>query len=128
LLSRIRDAGITLSCHLGDLLDEKSRLAKALLPSGNPEHLQVLELGAGCGMVGITIAGLITNAKVILSDLAEALEIVERNIAQCASNNYCAPEFLKLDWDNELPRTLESPNTRFDVIIAADCTYNADSR
>jgi hypothetical protein len=79
-------------------------------------------------MVGITVAGLVTNARVILSDLAEALEIVERNIAQCDSNNDYVPEFRELNWGNELPRDLEAPDTRFDVIIAADCTYNADSR
>jgi hypothetical protein len=79
-------------------------------------------------MVGITIAGLVTKARVVLTDLPEAQEIVERNIAQCASNNHSALDFRELDWDHELPRDLKTSDTRFDIIAAADCTYNPDSR
>jgi methylase of polypeptide subunit release factors len=125
---QFRDAGITLSCHAGDLLDDDSSLTKALLPSGQPGHLHVLELGTGCGMVGITIAQLIAGADVRLTDLEEAQEIVERNISIARPAKGSSLRFQTLDWDAELPLNLKSSSSPLDLVIAADCTYNPDSR
>lgn len=45
-----RDAGITISCHMNDLLARVGRESSQLLPK--PQRaLKVLELGTGCGMV-----------------------------------------------------------------------------
>lgn len=52
VLNSLRDAGITLSCHVSGMLKKGDPLAKALLPAGPPSQLRVLELGTGCGMVG----------------------------------------------------------------------------
>jgi predicted nicotinamide N-methyase len=124
-LSMFRDAGITLSCHISDLLDEDSPLTKALLPVHRAARLLVLELGTGCGMVGITIASIVEGAQVLLTDLSEAQEIVERNILRAHAAKGSTLAFQELDWDAELPSDLSS---HLDLVIAADCTYNSDSR
>ncbi|CAO2648989.1 Nn.00g099380.m01.CDS01 [Neocucurbitaria sp. VM-36] len=102
------DAGITLSCHLKELLGDKSDPAKAILPSQSSAKLQVLELGAGCGMV-------------------EAQEIVERNIRHVGTENTSSLKFQELDWDADLPDNLQPPCSSLDLVLAADCTYNSDS-
>jgi hypothetical protein len=127
-LNDLRDAGITLSCHINDLIHDDSLLTKALLPSRRSARLRILELGTGCGMVGITIAQLLTRAEVLLTDLQEAQEIVERNIDLAHPAKGSSLKFQKLDWNAELPPNLQLPSSPLDLVIAADCTYNSDSR
>lgn len=88
----------------------------------------MLELGTGCGIVGITIASVIARANVLLTDLSEAQEIVERNIKRATMAKGSSLAFRELDWDSELPETLQSSTSQQDLIVAADCTYNPDSR
>lgn len=88
----------------------------------------VLELGTGCGIVGIALAQTITNANVILTDLPEAREIVQRNIDQASRAPGAKLSFLELDWDAQLPDELQSTLTSVSLVVAADCTYNPDSR
>jgi methylase of polypeptide subunit release factors len=127
-LNKLRDAGITLSCHVTQLLDKNSSFAKALLPSRPSTRLQILELGTGCGMVGIAIAQIMEGANVLLTDLPEAQEILQRNVSQARLAKGSRLEFQELDWDAELPPNLLTPSSRLDLVIAADCTYNPDSR
>ncbi|KAF1914975.1 putative methyltransferase-domain-containing protein [Ampelomyces quisqualis] len=121
------DAGITLSCHIGRLLDCDSPKSKPLLPSGRPALLRVLELGAGCGMVGIAIAQTVAKAQVLLTDLLEAREIVECNIKHASPAQGSTLKFEKLDWDDELPLDLRTFSSCLNLVVAADCTYNPDS-
>jgi methylase of polypeptide subunit release factors len=109
-------------------LFEKDFIAKALLPPGRPTQLRILELGTGCGMVGITIAQLIEGARVLLTDLPEAQEIVKRNIDQAPVAKDSTLDFQELNWDVELPQDLQQADAPLDLVIAADCTYNSDSR
>ncbi|KAI4951292.1 hypothetical protein J4E91_004001 [Alternaria rosae] len=124
------DAGITLSCQITALDNPKSSLAEALLPYGlaSEPHLNVLELGTGCGMVGIAIAQTVFNSKVLLTDLPEAREIVERNIDSAVKAPGASLAFMELDWDAELPGEVQSSSEPLDLVLAADCTYNPDSR
>jgi hypothetical protein len=81
--------------------------------------------------VGISIAQAIDNAEVLMTDLLEASEIVDRNIRHAKTAPGSTMRFLELNWDEELPRDLYSHSddrSVFDVIVAADCTYNSDSR
>ncbi|KAI4691374.1 uncharacterized protein J4E84_003667 [Alternaria hordeiaustralica] len=109
--------------------NSKSSLAEALLPYGiaSEPHLNVLELGTGCGMVGIAIAQTVSNSKVLLTDLPEAREIVERNIDSVVKAPGASLSFMELDWDADLPGELQSSSEPLDLILAADCTYNPDS-
>jgi predicted nicotinamide N-methyase len=92
-----------------------------------PTRLRVLELGCGVGIVGISL-GRAKNCDVILTDLPEAQEIVERNI-RANSNPEPKTEsiftFMPLSWENPLPP--EVKRAPVDLILVADCTYNADS-
>jgi hypothetical protein len=123
-----RDAGITLSCHIPSLLDKDSTLAKALVPQGYKHGFQILELGSGCGVVGLSLAQTVPGARVLLTDLPEAEEIVERNITQAQLAEGATVAFRELDWDAELPVDLRTPSNKLDLVLAADCTYNSDSR
>lgn len=65
------------------------------------------------------------NCEVILTDLPEAEEILRKNIigACVRKHETSSLEFRVLDWDEDVPKHLE----KLDLVIAADCTYNADS-
>ncbi|KAF2630800.1 hypothetical protein BU25DRAFT_386972 [Macroventuria anomochaeta] len=125
------DAGITLSCQMDTLGSKESALATALdFTSRDPSaSLGVLELGTGCGIVGMTLASVIPNCDVTLSDLPEAREIVEKNISESVLElrNGSNLSFEELDWDAELPAWLAHPRAGIKLVLAADCTYNPDS-
>jgi methylase of polypeptide subunit release factors len=118
LLSSCRDAGIALACTTSSLdRNEDHTLRKGLSRSKDTGRYRILELGAGCGIVGIAIAQVLTETDVILTDLPEAHLAKESTLA-----------FQVLDWDVELPANLQTPSSSLDLVIAADCTYNSDSR
>lgn len=119
-----RDAGIALSCQIDAFLQASITLAQAM----QRPPFRVLELGTGCGMVGISIARITEGATIILTDLPEAREIVDRNIAQAQMARGTSLSFQELDWDAELPANLQSTSSPLDLVVATDCTYNPDSR
>lgn len=123
-----RDAGITLSCHLIDLKDPNTNIAKALFPTPPKFPFHILELGTGCGMVGITLAQIFPNAKVLLTDLPLAQDIAQRNIDEACKAQSLSLRFLELDWDIDPASQLPPALDPIDLVIAADCTYNPDSR
>lgn len=90
--------------------------------------MNILELGTGCGIVGIALAQTIPNATVLLTDLSEAREIVQRNIDQASKAPGASLRFLQLDWDAELPDQVHKTSSPISLVVAADCTYNSDSR
>lgn len=97
-------------------------LAKLLTPDKTP--LRVVELGAGCGIVGIALATMHSNCEIILTDLPEVAEIVTRNINDAAPRAPASITFQTLDWDEPAPDLARRP---IDLILVSDCTYNADS-
>ncbi|KAF2109120.1 putative methyltransferase-domain-containing protein [Lophiotrema nucula] len=131
------DAGFMLACHInrqvlnGNFWD---RTAGVLQPPAGKKRLQVLELGTGCGMVGIGIAQVIQNADIVLTDLPEAEGIATMNLANSKSQFALNTDaiFCSLKWEDDLPFGLNQwsdypPCTQLDLIVAADCTYNCDS-
>lgn len=124
----IRDAGVAVSCHFDQLLHEKSPLTRALFPSGLRPGLRILELGTGCGMVGIALAHVLQDATVLVTDLPEVKEIIQRNLSLVETAPGSSIRFEELDWDSVLPSNLTADATSFDLVLAADCTYNPDSR
>lgn len=181
LIRGCRDAGVTFSCNLSSFLltqglDTRDELFVALsvlrthlsslIPksTSNPSNppLRILELGTGCGILGLTLATLLPQVSVTLSDLPSATEIATRNmsIARCAPGS--GVRWVELDWDEALPGSVRMDGKRgmkrkrkregegdvdgeekekkdkdkdkekqkegWDLVVAADVTYNADSR
>lgn len=105
--------------------DEVSFVLDKVLNSTSHRKLNVLELGCGCGTVGITLAQAIPNSEVLLTDLSEAEAIINTNIAAIVSAPGSKAVFEMLDWEKDVPSTIQ--RRRFDVIVVADCIYNPDS-
>ncbi|EXJ70739.1 uncharacterized protein A1O5_05729 [Cladophialophora psammophila CBS 110553] len=123
----IWDAGLGFLVYFAQALstspvDGMSMLA-ALFKSSKVRRLRVLELGAGCGIVGIALAQLV-KCDILLTDLEDAQEILARNI-RCASpvaGSTVRSEVL--DWASSLD---DSSNANYDLILVSDCIYNPDS-
>jgi len=95
-----------------------------LLRTPRSSPLQAVELGAGCGIVGIALATMLDNCDMLLTDLPEVEEIVTHNIKEARPQPSSRMHYQTLDWD-EPPRNLCS--RPIDLILVSDCTYNADS-
>lgn len=87
--------------------------------------LRILELGSGCGIVGIALSQLLSTCSIVLTDLPEVEDIVTRNTAAANPARSSSLEFQALDWDEELSARI--CNGGNDLIVVSDCTYNADS-
>lgn len=95
-----------------------------LLKTTRSSPLQAVELGAGCGIVGIALASMLANCDALLTDLAEVEEIVTRNIKEASAQPSSRVQFQTLDWDEPPSNLCSGP---IDLILVSDCTYNADS-
>ena len=85
----------------------------------------VLELGSGCGIAGIAFAQLCPRCHVFLTDLAEAMDVLESNISKATPALETTLRHVILNWEEELP--VEVRNVTFDLVLVSDCTYNSDS-
>ncbi|GAQ90561.1 hypothetical protein KFL_006560050 [Klebsormidium nitens] len=86
-----------------------------------------VELGAGCGLVGLTVAFL-GAARVILTDMPDRLRLLRQNV----EDNYVAPkgspaslEVVELLWSTEPTAALLDP--RPDWIVASDVVYDDET-
>lgn len=127
-LSKARDAGVTLTAYIDRIVVLQAGglpLLKETLDSAASRGLNVLELGSGCGIVGIGLSQTVQNSKVLLTDLPEAEEIVRRNVSSNNPTGSSKVAFQAVDWEDPLPVALRE--TSFDIVLVADCTYNPDS-
>jgi predicted nicotinamide N-methyase len=100
-------------------------LIEQLINQAKCRTLQVIELGSGCGIVGISLAQTIPDCEVILTDLPEAREIAQRNIENMSPAESSTAIFRPLNWEESLPTDITEKI--FDLVLVADCTYNPDS-
>ncbi|KAI1469336.1 putative methyltransferase-domain-containing protein [Daldinia caldariorum] len=141
----IWDAGVVTASFLGDACSSKEGICD-ILPI-RKDSFNVLELGSGVGILGITLAQVLeravvyghtsSKATVLLTDLSEAEERARSNIARAEvalsqinpDGSTVALQYEDLDWD-------EGKRGRFgalasarpwDLVILSDCTYNVDS-
>ncbi len=124
----IWDAGVVLAAFIRDavLLPSSragnSAVARRLrVPSG----LKVIELCSGCGIVGLQLAHVCPKAQVLLTDLPEAMEVLEQNISCGTFASDSEVSKAVLDWDESVPKYIAEQV--FDLVVVSDCTYNADS-
>ncbi|RKP13962.1 putative methyltransferase-domain-containing protein [Piptocephalis cylindrospora] len=118
--------------HGTTVWDSAKALAQHLhaLPGGL-RGMRCIELGAGCGLVGLT-AGACGASQVHLTDLPSVVKSVlepnlKRNLTNLKERNHGVDLSVDaLDWLNApcLPVPLEEePDRPFDLIFAADCVY-----
>jgi predicted nicotinamide N-methyase len=121
-----RDAALAAIIFLEQVITgtEKSMPALGRLLNSGKSSVQVVELGAGCGIVGIALATMLANCEILLTDLPEVSEIVTRNINEASPKSSASIKFQTLDWDEPMPNLTQGP---IDLILVSDCTYNADS-
>lgn len=139
-LSLLEDAGDSIARHLWDgsqalaqhidqaiSLDQSNTLPllEYVLISATYRRLNVIELGCGCGTVGVSIAQAIPDSDVLLTDLAEVEGLVEANIARMNPAMSSRARFLSLDWLEPLPEKLRTRTN--DLIVVSECTYNSDT-
>ena len=110
------------SCASGSSLGALLRRQDA--SSGGPH---VLELGAGCGIAGLAVAHLVPSAQVLLTDLPEAMDVLAANIALASPAPGATLERCVLEWGAEMLPDAAATRRAFDLVLVADCTYNADS-
>lgn len=125
-----RDAGLGLVAYLKDSTSTQSNgtvpsQSTRILSAQNPARLSVLELGSGCGIVGIALAQMRPRCDVLLTDLPEAMEILGRNISIAQPSEGSDLTKTTLDWEDDIPRHIRE--RAIDVILISDCTYNSDS-
>jgi predicted nicotinamide N-methyase len=94
-----------------------------LLVSAKSKRLRVIELGAGCGIVGIAFASLL-KCDMILTDLDDATEILDANLTLASGVADTEIRAEVLDWSTDLPDSL---NTKYDLVLVSDCVYNPES-
>ena len=96
-----------------------------LLTFSKSNSLNVLELGSGIGTTGIVFAQLVPRSKVLLTDVADAMEILDQNIELAKPAKESTVGRAVLDWEEELPTMIQT--TKWDIILISDCTYNVDT-
>ncbi|KAJ5412158.1 uncharacterized protein N7487_006517 [Penicillium crustosum] len=97
---------------------------KRVLSNARNTPLQVVELGAGCGIAGIALASMLSNCSVLLTDLPEVEDIITRNINAAQLAPMSSLQYQNLDWDDPPDELCPQP---IELILVSDCTYNADS-
>ncbi|KAJ2968779.1 hypothetical protein NUW58_g10145 [Xylaria curta] len=141
----IWDAGVVTSAYLADASDTIHNI----FPIEN-DTFNILELGSGVGILGITIAGILSratttpqgqalkNARVLLTDLEEAEERARSNnpprpklhsTLNRVDGTNVAIEYENLDWGEGCKGRFGplTAATTWDLVVLSDCTYNVDS-
>ncbi|KAI0437281.1 putative methyltransferase-domain-containing protein [Xylaria telfairii] len=142
----IWDAGVLTSAYLADACSSAETI-RELLPIGH-DSFNVLELGSGVGVLGITIASIlpkaaaaqgmiVKKARVLLTDLEEAEERARSNISRgeatlglgSRDDMSVSIEYENLDWDEGCEGRFGPLATTipWDLVVLSDCTYNVDS-
>ncbi|KAL9581382.1 MAG: hypothetical protein Q9212_003935 [Teloschistes hypoglaucus] len=87
--------------------------------------LNILELGAGCGIVGLVLGSIFPRSRTLLTDIDDdALRFAGINALKCTRALASIREWRPLDWEDPQSFTLDGT---LDFIVASDCIYNTDS-
>lgn len=119
-------SGIWLSCFVLILYLER-KLLHGNYGSNALKGLRVLELGAGHGLPGMSLAQL--GADVVLTDQPHMCPLLKFNVAASSFPDGQVPFITPLRWGNgeDLRSLFCSPNDRdFDLIIGSDIGYDLE--
>lgn len=78
---------------------------------------RVIELGAGCGLVGLCCCRIAKNVPVLLTDLPASLPRLRRN----AARNHAVVEVEALHWGDGLLLSPRGGEKQAVMVVAADC-------
>ncbi|KAK6334802.1 hypothetical protein TWF718_010247 [Orbilia javanica] len=117
--------GLAMTSYLSTLPTPPTGELPSLTPLLSNSSLNVLELGAGCGLAGIVLHTLLPSTKVTLTDLPITTEITTQNLTCNPSEGTGSISYHPLDWASPLPGWCAT--TTYDLILVADCTYNTAS-
>lgn len=120
--------GESIACHIWDaaiglttwLLNNREMVMQK-----DDKQCNVLELGTGCGLVGLVLGSLCENSRLILTDIDDgSLKLAAENAQKSRETFNSVWDCRPLDWK-------EPHKFKFDgnltFIVASDCTYNSDS-
>jgi len=91
---------------------------------------RVLEVGAGCGLLGLVLSHL--GAQVVLTEAAEAMGILTTNVTKKRNLKRlpasASVEALKVDWTSEtdINALVRGNPGMFDVIVGTDVIFNIE--
>lgn len=82
------------------------------------EGLRILDIGSGTGIVGIALASLLPNSKVVCTDKANVMPLLKHNILKSNLSNI---EAVLLDWqDKSTAINFMNAMTKFDIVVMSD--------
>lgn len=86
----------------------------------NPERMKILELGSGCGWLGMRLSKQFVSASILMSEQSQfgALDWLNHNISLNPGLNL---EAVELDWAH-LPENVAS--SRWDFVIGCELVYS----
>lgn len=126
-LTEYRDASLGCLIYLTSCFDTSKDdplpLLRELLTRDKARRLRVLEVGAGCGIVGIALSQL-RKSDIVLTDLEDAQDIMQSNVDCAAPASGSSLKRQVLGWGAGLG---DLENARFDLVLVSDCIYNPDS-
>jgi predicted nicotinamide N-methyase len=91
-------------------------LEKSLPVHSLTDQSRILELGAGLGLVGIAMAKLLPNARIVLTDKHERLKLLQYNVHA----NESSAQVEGLDWDANNP---DIEGQQWDAVLISDCIW-----
>ncbi len=121
----IWDASLGFLIHLDQITNKSSDPSEIskLVQNSRKRRINILELGSGCGIVGIAFAQRL-KSDVLLTDLDDAAKVLEMNVKLAAPKAGSSVRAEVLDWSSDLHDSL---NAKYDLVLVSDCIYNPDS-
>eukprot|EP00854_Cymbomonas_tetramitiformis_P002739 gene2739-3517_t len=82
---------------------------------------KVVELGAGCGLLGLVLSTM--KCSVVLTDAPPALPLLRRNVAENADKLTFPAKVLPLDWESSSDLNAVKEHGPFDLLVATDVVF-----
>lgn len=140
------DAGVITASFLGDKCGNADAISSVFPIASDKDHIRVLELGCGIGVLGITIAAVLKQMaktqgckgptmEVLLTDVDDAEDRASSNIAAALGHLGLGGQqstvklaYENLDWaEGRLGIFGPRASQQWDYVVLSDCTYNVDS-